>query len=646
MAGDSIREAEVASLREQLAAARAALAAMPALQARLQESEARFRILADESFVGVYVIQDHKFVYVNQQGAELFAASRDEVIGAPLATFVADESLPIVEANIRRRLAGEVQSMRYEIKIQHRDGALRDCEVLGSMAVWNGRPAIVGMAIDRTEELSRQKRLEEQTRILQLILDCMGDGVAVTDAQGEFIIFNPAAMRITGFGPRGTTPAEWTAEYGIFTADRVTPFPAEQLPLARAMRGESADGVEMILRNPNTPGGAWVRVTGRPLVDADGINYGGVVVFHDTTDRRRMFEKLARAEAQYRDLVEQLPVIVYAADPETEGAVSYVSPQVEAILGFTPEEWTADPQSWRRQLHAGDRERVLAELRRCRRSGDTFVCAYRIHAKDGRVVWLHDEAVIRNTTSEGRPVVQGLMLDVSEREAERSGRMRLQALSQDLVTVQESERRRIGLELHDGIGQVLTGLRMRLAALRSVPADGVRVAVEDAAKLVDEAITGLRSLSQSLRPAVLDDLGLLPALVSHVDHWSRQTNIHVDLEHRGIEQRRFGAAAETAAYRVVQEALTNVARHASTGRARVFAFADADTLHVEIEDPGVGFDASAMTPRGAMHGIGGMRERVGLLGGDLSVESTPGRGCRLHAAIPLRAPASGVEVSS
>jgi PAS domain S-box-containing protein len=633
MAGDAEPE-DIESLRARVAGLECELEAAAAREAGLRESESRFRILAESSLVGVYVIQDHKFAYANEPGAAIFGLPRAAVIGQDFTSLVAPESLPVVEENIRRRLAGEITTLHYRIKVNHTSAGRRDCEVLGSAAQWAGRPAIVGTAIDRTDELAAQAALEEQTRILQLILECMGDGVAVTDACGEFIIFNPAARRITGLGPMGHTPAEWAAAYGIFSADGKTPFPPKELPLARALRGEATDGIELFLRNPYKPDGVWVRVTGRPLVDQQGAMHGGVVVFHDTTGRRQMFEQLQNAEARYRALVEELPVITYTATAAVVGTVSYVSPQLEAVLGFTPSEWRSDSTLWAQRLHEEDRDRVVAESRRCLASGDKFVCEYRIWSKEGELVWLHDEAVALRDAA-GRPTqVHGLMLDVTEREAERSGRLRLQALSIDLVAVQEAERRRIGLELHDDIGQLLTGLRLRLGALRGLPAAAASDALAEAERLVDEATQHVRSLSQSLRPAVLDDFGLLAALVSHVDGWSRQTGIHVDLEHRGIERRRFGADAETAAYRIVQEALTNVARHAGASRARVRAWAEDGHLYVQIEDPGVGFDVAAHGP-GAMHGLGGMRERAALLGGNLSVESVAGQGCRLTAEIPI-----------
>jgi histidine kinase/GAF domain-containing protein len=133
-------------------------------------------------------------------------------------------------------------------------------------------------------------------------------------------------------------------------------------------------------------------------------------------------------------------------------------------------------------------------------------------------------------------------------------RERLQALSQRLLEVQETERRSIARELHDEIGQVLTGLKLTLG-----------MSTHDlsyAQALANDLIARVRDLSLALRPAMLDDLGLLPALLWLFERYSAQTNVHVDCKHVGLEGRRFGAALETASFRIVQEALTNVARHA------------------------------------------------------------------------------------
>ncbi len=150
---------------------------------------------------------------------------------------------------------------------------------------------------EHAQELARgQAALREQTQILQSILDCMGDGLVVSDDQGRFMVFNPAAQRLLG---RGATPDPyqfWSRTYDIFLADRQTPFPSEDLPLARAIRGESVDQAELYIAYPSKDDGTWITVTGRPLRDESGALKGGVVAFHDISRRKKADRRQA---AQY-----------------------------------------------------------------------------------------------------------------------------------------------------------------------------------------------------------------------------------------------------------------------------------------------------------------------------------------------------------
>ena len=141
--------------------------------------------------------------------------------------------------------------------------------------------------------------MRKQTQILRSVLDGMGDGVVVADEKGEFLLWNPAAERIIGVGPTPTGPAEWSRTYGCFLPDAATPFPSDDLPLARAIRGVESDNVEMFLRNPKEAEGVWAVFTGRPLRDEQGLLRGGVVVLHDISERKR-------AEGRIRRLNEEL----------------------------------------------------------------------------------------------------------------------------------------------------------------------------------------------------------------------------------------------------------------------------------------------------------------------------------------------------
>ena len=215
------------------------------------------------------------------------------------------------------------------------------------------------------------------------------------------------------------------------------------------------------------------------------------------------------------------------------------------------------------------------------------------------------------------------------------GRERLQALSWQLVGTQEMERRRLASELHDEIGQNLTGLKLTLEAVRCLPPEEAEANLAHTQTMINEMIGRVRDLALQLRPAMLDDLGLLPALAWHLDHYTDQTNLRVVFKHQGLEGRRFEHEIETAAYRIVQEALTNVARYAQVDEVAVRVWSNPDTLSIQVADQGVGFDLEAAYASNRTAGLAGMRERAALLGGQFTIESSPGHGTFLTAELPL-----------
>jgi PAS domain S-box-containing protein len=605
-------------------------------QEALRASEARFQAFM-ENTPSVAFIKDPagRLVYANRAFYTTLGLEPEQVLNRTAAEVHAPDEVELLAAADREVMATG-RTTQSEIVIRHSGGRPVHLLVLKfPVEDPGGRRLLGGVAIDVTQRVDAERALADQKRILQSVLDSMGDGVAVVNEQGEFLVWNPAATRITGLGPVGM-PAEWSERYGVFLPEGSTPYPPMDLPLARAMRGEATDGEELLLRNPVHPGGVWVRCTGRPVVDETGALRGGVIVFHETTEARRNLEELARAEAKYRALLEQLPVITYTGALDPLGAILYVSPQLEPLLGYAPQEWVRDPEMWHRCLHPEDRARVQEEFRRWVASGEQRLrIEYRMQSRSGATVWFRDEAVLVRG-ADGRPAFsQGVLLDITEREVERRGRERLQALSMDLVAVQEAERRRIGLELHDEVGQLLTGLKLQLDALPGLTRAEVKRRLGEVHQLLDETMERVRELSQNLRPSVLDDLGLLPALVSYFRRYSRQTGVQVQFEHCGVERRRFDPEVESAAYRIVQEALTNVARHARVRVVHVECWADEHRLGVQVTDDGPGFDAHAVLAEGRTRGLAGMRERAALLRGRLIVESAPGNGCRLVGELPL-----------
>jgi len=193
---------------------------------------------------------------------------------------------------------------------------------------------------EHAAELVRSETaLREQTQILQSVLDCMGDGVVVADGAGRFLVFNPAAERIVGRGRIDVPLSEWSLRYQIYLSDRVTPYPVADLPLVRAIRGESVDQAELYVAHPSRDDGTWILVTGRPLRDEHGHLQGGVIVFHDITRRKRSERMLA---AQY----ETTRVLAEAESPNQANSkiLETICESLDWDLGAF---WRVDPYTQR-----------------------------------------------------------------------------------------------------------------------------------------------------------------------------------------------------------------------------------------------------------------------------------------------------------
>lgn len=202
-----------------------------------------------------------------------------------------------------------------------------------------------------------------------------------------------------------------------------------------------------------------------------------------------------------------------------------------------------------------------------------------------------------------------------------------------VVEAQELERKRLARELHDETGQALTSILLGLRTLeQSIDSEDGRQAAAEVREIVVTTLQRVRRLAVELRPAALDDFGLVPALERLVDTYRAQSSLEIDLEVR-LRDGRLPAEIETTLYRIVQEALTNVAKHARADRVSILLRERDGAVAVVIEDDGVGFDAGSASSGGL--GLAGMQERVSLVGGRFRVETAPGRGTTLAAEVPL-----------
>ncbi len=360
----------------------------------------------------------------------------------------------------------------------------------------------------------------------------------------------------------------------------------------------------------------------------------------------QMAESLRRRDAELRvtlaDLSESLgfrllvqtvqDYAIYMLDPGgrvvswNEGAERIKGYRRGDIVGqpfavfYTPEDQAAGHP-------ARDLEQALAR-------GHVEAQAMRVR-QDGSRFWASvTTTAIRNHDGTLRGFSQ-VTRDLTER---RLAEETLRHLSQRLLLAQEDERRRIARELHDEVGQVLTSVKFSLQWLQRElgPAAPVQ-RLDTSVANVDRAIAGVRDLSLQLRPTILDELGLVSALRWYVDRFAQQSQLALELDLEPFEE-RLPLEVEVGCFRVAQEALTNVLRHAQATRVQVELERRAGRLELRVRDDGRGFDAAAVqarAARGECAGLSGMRERVSLSGGTLALESEPGRGSLVSASFPL-----------
>lgn len=229
----------------------------------------------------------------------------------------------------------------------------------------------------------------------------------------------------------------------------------------------------------------------------------------------------------------------------------------------------------------------------------------------------------------------------TQRLLERSRRLQeeLRCLSRRVLLVQEEERKRISRELHDVIAQMLTGINVRLATLKMESAknsSGLNRQISRTQRLIEKSVDDVHRFARELRPAVLDDLGLIPALHAFLKNYGKENGIHVSLT-ASAEVEAMSVPKRVALYRVAHEALTNVARHSKADRVNITLKKGPKAVCMDISDNGRGFDVehAMIATRCKRLGILGMRERVEMLGGKFAIVSMPGKGTTIHAHVPF-----------
>lgn len=356
-------------------------------------------------------------------------------------------------------------------------------------------------------------------------------------------------------------------------------------------------------------------------------------------ERKRVERALVESEARLQMVVQATRDAIYDRDLATNR--SWFNDACVNLLGPLGREEDLHDR-WIERLHPDDRLRVTAHFADAWQAGGSQGIEYRIRRGDGEYAHVLDRCFVL-TDSRGKPVrMIGAMMDITERkrieDELREANQKLKHLSARVLSVQEDERRYIARELHDDVGQVLTALKIGLDTLvKAGPSALSSIPVGELADMANRALSEVRDITLSLRPPQLDDLGLAAALRWHLDQQSRVSGWESVFDADELPQ-RLESGLETACFRVVQEALTNAARHGKASRVEVSLRVRNSHLLVSIVDDGEGFDPLEVRQRvmrGTSVGLAGMEERVVLAKGKLGISSSPGQGTVVTAEFPL-----------
>jgi two-component system sensor histidine kinase UhpB len=356
-------------------------------------------------------------------------------------------------------------------------------------------------------------------------------------------------------------------------------------------------------------------------------------------ERNRALTALAASEERFQLAVSGASAGLWDWDPRTDAL--YLSPHFREIVGHDEDELPNQMRAHYDIIHRDDVERVMLALRAHTQERHPYDIEYRVRTRAGEYRWIQSRAQALWDVSGTAYRMVGWIMDVTERrradEALRQSTEELQRLSANIQHIREEEKTRIARELHDDLGQLLTALKIDTVHFEQAIADKIDESAAGALRniygLIDQLVGSVRRIAADLRPVMLDDLGPIPAIDWFIQEFSARHGIAV-AAHLGTHEVAFNRDSGTEVFRMVQEGLTNIARHSGASEAEIEIAREEPFCIVKIRDNGRGALPDARRSRKSF-GLLGMRERAARLGGELSVATAPGEGFALTVTLPL-----------
>jgi PAS domain S-box-containing protein len=598
-------------------------------------ADQQFRLLVSSvTDYAIYLLDGAGRVTSWNPGAERIKGYRaDEIIGRHFSQFYVpeDRARGVPEAALAcARRDGRFEGEGWRLR---KDGS-RFWALAVIDAVRDDAGELVGFAKttrDISERRAMEARLRESEERLRAFTSHSPALMCMKDRDGRYRFVNDRflerySLRLDQV--LGRTDAElFPRRQALAAAAHDAAVLARGEPLQYEERAAASEGQRVSL------------VSKFPVFDAAGAVVAVGVVANDITDRRLTEQALREQRTLLAEAQKVAGLGSWEWDPDT-GRVSWSS-ELYRILGVLPQDLPPSFENYLERVHPEDRQQSGAMVARALMDSRGFSMLERIVRPGGEVRYLRSQGeVVRN--ERGKPIkILVACVDITEQRhseaALRQAAQDLHGLTRRLVQAEEAERRRLARELHDRVGQSLSALNINLDIVSReshalTPA--LRQRLDDSLGLVDSTLQSIENVMAELRPPLLDEYGLGAALGWHAEEFARRTGVRVAVADRNpAESKNARPEAAVALFRIAQEALNNVLKHARATNVRLEVSATDEELILHVEDDGQGFELASA--RRGRWGMTTMRERAEAAGGQLHIASSPGEGTRIHARVPL-----------
>ncbi len=614
------------------------------MERALQQSEEFYRKMVETAPEAIFIFDAEKckFIDFNENALKLFKYSREQMLNmsaidvCPPVQPGGKSSQELAKEKIQEALAGGKPV--YELQYKDAKGRLFTCEERIVRFPPYDRKLILGTAVDITERKKMKQALHESEERYRNMVENAQETIFVIDAETNKIIdFNENAVKLFGYsraqlmnrnindlGPPVQPDGQGSIDKGI--------------EMAREALRKGKVFFEWIHRKANGKTfPSEVYLSRFPPFDRKLLR--GTVI--DVTAKKELEKKLRQHELEYSHLASVSPVGIFRTD--AHGKSTYINEKWREIAGIPASQ--AMGTGWLKAIHPNDRSRVWKEWRTAFKKRKISRAEFRFLSPDGKITWVYGQAVPDRDEKGNITGYVGSVTDITGRkkaeEELQETNEKLKALYQRLETVREEEKKNIAMEIHDELGQELTALKLGMFWLqqeldknRQMPAIApARHKVKALIKLSNQTIASARKLAHGLRPMVLDNLGLLPAIEWLVNSVNENGKTRCSFTH-DIREIKFRQEFTVALFRIIQESLTNIIRHSRSANASIGLFSRNNYLLLTFDDDGIGINPKNINQPDKL-GLFGIKEKVASWNGVFKMESSHKKGTFMAMKFPL-----------